>query len=440
MKVLILGSTDHSKYVDSYAWHEVPRSLNLADYDRVIMSFVPFIDKDYLRRLDESYIPEFDKFARLLFSNQSEIVVIGSPSFILKPGKLNIESWWWLPLRPQFNYEEGNTKTVINHEFDYYLDYVDQWSFCLRAGEWSDYQFTRNYLTEAGFGAVSGQGIWELVTPLATNRYDRPISFAVRFRVKLATGADSPDSSSVFWLPATTKITDHEAIDLILRQRYGIKAELNEPIWLERFPLPQELEIKGAIEQLQGKVRILEQELDNTYELLRGQTKFHKLLFETGEDILEPIVREALGILGGKVTPPKVKGKDDGRVIDPKDRQYTLEIKGHNQSLRLEDVRQIHQWVSDIRDEEDLETKGLLIANLDITNPPGNRVNLFPDNCVRTARNRNIVLVSTTQIYYALIQQQEGNFSQDAFWDKIYNEVGVSTLPDLVAINPDGKE
>jgi hypothetical protein len=64
MKVLVLGSIQHGRQVDAYAWDGVPRDLNVADYDAVILNFVPIEDDNGLRRaMRLERLPSTDQFA-----------------------------------------------------------------------------------------------------------------------------------------------------------------------------------------------------------------------------------------------------------------------------------------------------------------------------------------------------------------------------------------
>ena len=108
-----------------------------------------------------------------------------------------------------------------------------------------------------------------------------------------------------------------------------------------------------------------------------------------------------------------------------------LEIKGRTGSLRLSDVRQLDQWVRDAVANEGWRSKGMLIANMHCADPPSQRQHPFPDNCVRTAEQFGLCLITTTQIFQALREHQRGGVDLAAFWDTIFATNGVCPLPEL---------
>lgn len=263
------------------------------------------------------------------------------------------------------------------------------------------------------------------------NRYGRPIGFRFHIRAGFPNGELVAESGTVIWLPPTTEIIDHQAIELLLRERYGVLKEDAPPLWLAQYTLPTELPIIQRIEKIQSESAELSRKLEHEQEDLQDASRLKKLLYETGEGVLEPIVREALALLGAVIQLPKERGREDGRLSDPNGRQATLEIKGRTGPLRLDDVRQAHQWVADSLTYESRQSKGILIANLNKDTDPKNRGEVFPKNCIELAQNFQISLVTTSQIFRALVMLQEGTFDQPKFWDTIFETNGVCALPDI---------
>lgn len=80
-RFLVLGSAPHSRLVTAYTWDNLPEDLNVADHDVVILNFVPLIDETFARSIDVARLPPFDQFARLLFSQEGEVVAVGLPEY-----------------------------------------------------------------------------------------------------------------------------------------------------------------------------------------------------------------------------------------------------------------------------------------------------------------------------------------------------------------------
>jgi len=227
------------------------------------------------------------------------------------------------------------------------------------------------------------------------------------------------------WLPETTEVSVSEGIDSILRERFDIQFERPEPAWISGFRLPSAQLILSEIAEKEVAKQSIENDLVNARLRLSQASRFSKLLYETGEDVLEPIVRDALRRLGASVTDPEVKGREDGRLIDPFGRQLMLEIKGRSGTLRLSDVRELDNWVRDAMAIEGWESKGLLIANLQSEKSPIERKDFIPRNCSENAARFGISILTTFDLFNALVSLERNELDQKWFWDVLHKTNGV---------------
>src|SRR5258708_4388447 len=83
-RILVLGSSQHPKEVTSYTWNDIPVNLNVADFDAVVLNLVPFMPRQFgdptaSPPMARPNLPGADSFARLLFSGNREVVVVGVP-------------------------------------------------------------------------------------------------------------------------------------------------------------------------------------------------------------------------------------------------------------------------------------------------------------------------------------------------------------------------
>ncbi len=215
-------------------------------------------------------------------------------------------------------------------------------------------------------------------------------------------------SGKVVWLPEPTEISAAESINLILKQRYGLEFQTEPPHWIGGCSLPAEIPIIEEIHKHELTINSLTSELESARRKLTDASKFRKLLYEQGADVLEPLVRDGLRQLGAAVTDPKQRGKEDGRLVDQFGRNAMLEIKGRTGNLRLSDVRELDQWVRDALAYED------------------------PPNCDKFAKRVDISIVTTSQLFQALISDQQGMLDRKELWNDIFAGKGLCTLPDLL--------
>jgi len=124
-----------------------------------------------------------------------------------------------------------------------------------------------------------------------------------------------------------------------------------------------------------------------------------------------------------------VKGREDGRLIDPFGRQLMLEIKGRSGTLRLSDVRELDNWVRDAVAIERWESKGLLVANLQSEKPPNERNDFIPKNCSENAARFGMSILTTSDIFNALVSLELHDLDQKGFWDVLHDTNGLCEFP-----------
>jgi len=437
-RVLVLGCEPFTRLITTCPWDKLPPLLNVADYDVVILNLVPFLNVNVAKGIRLDTLPDWSQFARLMFSKGSELIVIGHPGPRLG-SNTDCAVTWWLPCVPEFTYEIGQEVREIEPEFAYYFQNVHEWSF--HAGQ----EVHMNAFEPVPYAQTVHPDANDLragLRPLAQTRFHRAIAFELIFGVwrvdRPRPYSNDPGrkqqlarSGRVVWLPPPTEISDTEAVELILRERYGFRIEAAAPNWVGQFVMPREAPLRSEIAHLGEEINRQQAELADTRKRATHEGRFRKLLYEQGEDVLEPVVRDALRELEAKVDDPLKKGREDGRLTDPQGRCGILEIKGRSGTLRLDDVRQLRQWADDAVVNEAWSGKGILIANLACGEPPNKRRDLIPDNCRKVAEQFNLCLMTTTQLFHALREHQEKRLDLAKFWDSVFSTSGVSTLPEL---------
>jgi hypothetical protein len=411
----------------------VKDDLNVADYDLVILNFARV-------SASSEHLPSPEQFARLIFSEGSAVIAFGDPAqnfvgLTASPfGRDKVETHrpvtWWLPVKLPVKREGGQVIRDVNSDWSFWFDNVRSynWHFVddpIDADHWTVDSATKGVKGAEGFAAH-----WE---PLAQTRYGQPIGVKLEiyaFRRDRTGGVEHlATSSPVIWLHTPTEIDEKAAINLLLGQFAGMAVEKPVPDWLALFKLPRESVAEQLLAEKSQAVESLTAELEHARTSVAEELRFAKLLYEQGKVILEPVVREALAELGAVVTPPAREGIEDGRIVDPASRRAMLEIKGRKGQLGLEDVRQLHGWMWTAIENERWEGKGIVVANLKLEERPDLRQDLIAPNAERFARDHNIAVVLTTQLYEALRQHQAGSLDYTAFWDRVYNASGLADLP-----------
>lgn len=266
---------------------------------------------------------------------------------------------------------------------------------------------------------------------MAVTRDEKPIGLNLVMRAADTAGTPVAQSGGILLLPRATRIESSEAVALVLRERYQVAAKSPPPEWASDFALPNEAAPIAAIERHLNEMRIAHEAWREAVSSLEREGRFREMLYETGEDALEPVVRDAFRALGADVDDPETRGREDGRMRMPVEgvKPAMLEIKGRKGTLRLSDVRELDQWVRD--QLPDYEFKGVMVACLDSDTRPGERRAIFPPNAVQLAERTEICLMTSTQLYAALQSDQRGQLDREAFFRTIVETPGVCQLPEL---------
>ncbi|CAN5843623.1 hypothetical protein BH23ACT11_BH23ACT11_06570 [soil metagenome] len=440
-RILILGSRPSTRTVTSFGWEEIPTHLNIADYDTIVFDLAPLIEDDTLaERVDKNSFPTPSQVMRLLKSPEGSLVVIGgSPETPLWGERHDYGSRSqtldsMFPILPRFDTQESGEQIVnVVGEFDWYLDEVARWTWWADPESFvsGDDDLIFEYLVEAG---PSAEALHPQVEPLATTRFDKCVAFALYYAAVSTSHTGTrfdplTDMVASFgpmvWLPKTTELSPKETVELILVRTMGVGGVEQSPEWANRYRLPNEETAADRLESLQEEKRNLAERIEVAEKQLDHEKRFKKLLYKQGS-ALEIAVWEALEVLGATVIRPETdSNKEDGRLTALIAESAMLEIKGRGSSIKLQDIRQLHDWMENAYHEEQWEGKGILIANTHLSEDPADRQTPFPDNCIRAARRYGISLTNSQQLFDKIKAVQKGEVDQERFWKSIFETKGV---------------
>jgi len=427
--ILVIGRKLNYSGVASYSWKEFSPKVNIADYDKVIIDFTSFVNhKDLLDSFREAQLPRQEDYIRAIFSSNCELIFIGDPGTPIC-SQYNYKVIRNIPIFPAFESIEGDNLELIEIDYDFYFKALKSWSYNLSPK--INYNGSKTVIEGVRSAAESNVNkVTAHVEPIAVTSYNVPIAFRMKLRVR-DTSNDTMLSGDYVWLPPLGKINSPDSVESLLRSRFNAIPCHNPPVWIHDYKLPRQLKIEEEIAKISSELNKQTDHLNAKNAEHHDESSYQQLLYTQHEDLLEPIVRKVLESLGAMVEMPKRKGHEDGRILDVNGYNGMLEIKGKTGTLGLRDVRQVDQWTRDALAEEDFESKGILIANTECNISVSERGDPFPDNCKKLAERFHISLLTTSQLFHALNQFQEGTLDQEEFWNKIFSSDGVVPLENI---------
>jgi len=247
---------------------------------------------------------------------------------------------------------------------------------------------------------------------LAKNEGNKPIAFSVNVGkgklvfLPLSLHEKFPD---ILIQCATKSISKHKG--------------LPPPKWITRCQTPGEKELQNSMEKTIKKLQEVEKEKQDIEKKLNENTIIKKLLYEQDEE-LESAVKIAFEELG--ITMKKKGSKDWIAKADGK--EAVVEVTGQKASI---DVTKLSQLVR-YRVEEEGESKdkkvAILAGNHFIDTEPEKRGEPFTEEAVNRANALSIVLLPTTELYYALCKLRENKITAEEIRKKLFSTIGICKL------------
>jgi hypothetical protein len=425
-RILVIGDAPSVKGVDAIPWAELrTRTVSVADYNTLILNLLGISGSRDGQLPPLHHLPQIGDFGHLLFSEESEILVLGNPS--LRIGSF-FSPWWWWPILFPTEVRSGTEVVGVDPRFAYL--YQPGW-------HWGAYFTGSQLLSKQAdtFGRAVAPGVSLTIEtsskPLASTRFDKALGLEVQFKLMRADGALHRTSGPVFWVPYFVEQDSKLAVGAVLRRRYGVVGGQAAPEWVASFTLPKLDPILAHIEQLEASIDSMSADLTESKERALEVGRFRRLLYETG-DALEEVVRDALADLGGDVTIPEA-GREDAQVRSPQEHEFVVEIKGRRGALKRADVRQLGEWIlrAEEAHAEGWAGTGLLIHNAFSGDAPAERGDPYANQTLEFAKRLGLTLMTTTQLFQALCDVQVGRLTADQFWEAAATGSGPAPLPEL---------
>lgn len=424
-KVLVIGSIGHAgvSCVDWTPLHAIP---NIADFDIVIVSSGTLLPT--LRRIrttedqqDRQYVNYYlervnERLLTLLKSGGTIFVILHPRDYVDDPeyGELlEVDNTDWLPFEVPLEFEEGETRRILQDRFARYFQSVKRWN----------YQFQ----TLGPEHLPDGLDQYVVDVPIAVNRAKRPIALRLSYTVPVPQFVQG----NLFILPPPTEVSDDEAVRILLEDCCGIEARAAAPGWAVSLELPANRELEEQIRARRAGIENIQKELEPLLTEKQRREAFKAILYETGISPLQETVEAAFKELGFKTLPSDVS---DEFYIEFKGTRALAEVKGHERSASLTDLRQLIDYQLAHEQKHGTAVKSVLVVNAWRKVPPEKRglpsTVVFPPNVVGRAEANNIALLDTLQLFDALNAFWLEKVDTQRLFDKLLNTRGVVTLLD----------
>lgn len=333
----------------------------------------------------------------------------------------------------EFEWEQcgGDTITIDDNadEFDArrYLQKLKQWNYALTNAYQSD---ALNH-ARAVMNATRDKVQLDLIpVPLAVNRSQEQVSFALRLAVSWIDGRPIASHESIVFLPFGD-LDPAFALDIMLKEIFGISIGQQPPIWVDELEAPGQSPIDESISLITTEIAQREADLELKLQERAGIRGCLRVLYQMGA-ALEEAVQDMLHTLGADVEQPENRVGCDrylSVVIEGVKRNAAVEIKGTNKpQFDMKGFRQALQWRDEAMLARGEEHRPIFIGNSDLETPPNDRNDPFGDGWKKQAKLHKVTVLTTQTLFKAYCAKIEGTLKVEDFWKALFGTDGIFEL------------
>lgn len=244
----------------------------------------------------------------------------------------------------------------------------------------------------------------------------------------------------IILLPSYYDYHNGELLERCIVKLLGDKEVTPQPTWAKAILVPGQKELISKITEVSDQIDALQEQkktyLDNKDELERWKY----LLYEKGKHQLEPVVRDALALLGCDVEPQPDKDSDGAVRCDYG--TALLEVAGSKGTIKIEKFGELKKNMGNFIEEKGSKIKGvlkgILVGNPFCEEPLKNRPpeasqkDLFAKQLIDSAEKQDISVLLSTDLYEVVSRFLEGKLTdadKQSLRERIFNGKGLVRLP-----------
>lgn len=346
---------------------------------------------------------------------------------VTEDGTCAIHADAWCPIEIPTVDEKGKTILVKDKAYEEYFKDFKGWQ----------YHFDIDSLRIGAFEVAYGSK-WKVnveLNVIATNKVNKPI--AIEF-IPLFHGWKTDTHRAweemptkiggrLVLLPVIDAFHTEPHIEVLLRRIKGFE-ETPPPKWVSSIEIPGEVPLKNEIAVEKQSLEAVESKVKGLEDSLTELEKYKGLLYETGLTLQE-LVKSTLEKLGAEIKPSIVT---DEFIIGIGGKEALIEVKGLTRSISKDDIGQLIVDKGEHLKATGEDIKGILIGNawrlLPLEQRDTRDTLIFPVDIAKIARNQDIGLISTTELFNAFCKTLEEPQYKKKVLNKIIAGKGVITL------------
>lgn len=219
----------------------------------------------------------------------------------------------------------------------------------------------------------------------------------------------------IILLPSYYDYHNGELVERCITKLLGGKETTPQPSWATDILVPGQEELVSKITQVNKQIDALEKERGILIDANDKLERWKYLLYEKGKHQLEPVVREALALLGCNVEPQPDKDSDGAVACDYG--TALIEAVGSKSTIKIEKLDQLMRNIGNFFETKRSKVKGILVGNpfcdepLDNRPPKDTQKQLFGKELIESAEQLSIAVLLTTDLYEVVSRVLKGELT-----------------------------
>jgi len=239
----------------------------------------------------------------------------------------------------------------------------------------------------------------------------------------------------VILLPSQYSSDNGELLERCIIKLSGDKETTPQPNWAKDILVPGQSELNSNIIEVSDQIDALEKQRETFVNDNQKLERWKYLLYEKGKHQLEPMVRDALALLGCNIEPQPDKDSDGAVISDYG--TALLEVVGSERTIKIEKLGQLTRNMSSFFETKRSKVKGILVGNPFCDNPLDNRPTkntqkqLFAKELIESAEQLSITVLLSTDLYQVVHRILGGELSdteKHALQKRIFTGKGLVRL------------
>lgn len=236
-------------------------------------------------------------------------------------------------------------------------------------------------------------------------------------------------------LPSYYNHNNGELLERCIIKLLGDKESTPQPSWAKDILVPGQQELISKTIEISDQIDTLEKGRKELIDEKANLERWKHLLYEKGKHQLEPVVRDALALLGCNVESQPDKASDGSVTCDYG--TALIEVVGSKGTIKIEKLDQLMRNIGNFFETKRSKVKGILVGNpfcdelLDNRPPKDTQKQLFGNELIESAEQLSIAVLLSTDLYEVVSRMLEGALSEtekQSLRERIFNGKGLVRL------------